>query len=166
VRPIATNAVRRDRVLLVVLLACIAGVLPSAWSPIVDLKDGLQIDSVETGWSSVSRDKVVPALALKLRNVSDQKLVVLQLILRFRDVDDVHEWGYAYLTVTGSAGLAPDAVTNVFLHAPYGYVGAGADRLVANYTEAKVELFAKYASTRWTPMGEYHIARELINHRR
>jgi hypothetical protein len=57
-------------------------------------------------------------------------------------------------------GAVTDALT---LKAPFGYVGSGADRMVANFAEAKVELFAKYASTPWTSVGEYRITRQLID---
>jgi len=162
--PFATNALRRDRVLMMTLLAFGVGALSFARSPTIDLRTGLQVEPVAAGWLSVGADKVVPALSVQLKNRSDQKLVVLQLILRFRSVDDVDEWGYAFRTVSGSAGLEPGGITDTLtLRAPFGYVGRGADRMVANFAEAKVELFAKYASTPWTSVGEYRIARQLID---
>jgi hypothetical protein len=160
---VASHAHRR-RLLFVAPIAFAMGVLQAACSPTVDLKDGLQVETVATGWASVRADKVVPVLSFRLKNISDQKLVVLQLNVRFRSVDEKDEWGYAFRTVTGSAGLVPGAVTDTLtLKAPFGYVGRGADRMVANFAEAKVELFAKYASTQWTPVGEYHIARQLVD---
>jgi len=32
----------------------------------------------------------------------------------------------------------------------------------AQFVDAKVQLFAKYASTQWVKVGEYPIARELL----
>jgi hypothetical protein len=158
----ASHAPRR-RLNVIAPIAFVIAVLQTACGPTVDLKDGLEVETVATGWTSVRADKVVPALSFRLKNISDQKLVVLQLILRFRSVDEMDELGYAFRTVTGSAGLEPGAVTDTLvLRAPFGYVGRGADRLVASFAEAKVELFAKYASTPWMPVGEYRIARQLI----
>ena len=88
-RPLATNAVYRDRVLLMALFVCCAGALRFARNPTIDLRTGLQVEAVSAGWSSVGADKIVPALSLQLKNMSDQKLVVLQLILRFRSVDAI-----------------------------------------------------------------------------
>jgi len=123
----------------------------------------LQVETVASGWTSVRSDKVVPALSLRLKNISDQKLVVLQLNVRFRSVDEKDEWGFTFRTVTGSEGLPPGAKTDTLtLRAPFGYVGRGADRMVANFAEAKVEVFAKYASTPWTPVAEYRIERQLM----
>jgi len=163
VQPPAPNDV--CRILILFLSLVVAGLpLTTACGPVVDLRDGLRVETVSTGWTSMGGQKVVPALSLKLKNVSDRKLVVLWLTLRFRSVDEVDEWGYAFLNVVGSRGLAPGAVTDtLFLRAPYGYVGRGADRMVANFAEAKVELFARYAANPWTPVGEYRIARELID---
>ena len=163
-RAYTASAAHRRRQISVALVVLAAGVLQMACGPAIDLKNSLQVETVTTGWSSVRADKVVPALSIKLKNVSDQKLVVLQVNLRFRSVDDVHEWGYSFLAVTGSAGLAPGAVTDTLvLKAPFGYVGTGADRRFENFAEAKVEVFARYASAPWTPIGEYPIARQLID---
>jgi hypothetical protein len=75
--PFATNAVRRHRVLLIAVLVCCASALPFARSPTIDLRSGLHIEAATAGWWSVGADKVVPALSLHLKNMSDQKLVVL-----------------------------------------------------------------------------------------
>jgi hypothetical protein len=162
VRPIGTNAVRRDRVMAIMLLVCLIGVLPSACGPTVDLAEGLRLEAVSTGWAGVGGDKVVPAFAFTLTNVSNRTLVALWVTLRFRSADEIDEWGTAFRTVAGSRGLAPGATTDALvLHAPHGYVGRGADRLVANFAPAKVEVFARYAANRWVAIGEYGIAREL-----
>ena len=64
---------------------------------------------VSTGWFDAGivdgKNKLVPTIAFTLKNVSDQKLVVLQVNAVFRRVNDPNEWGAVFLTVAGSEGL-------------------------------------------------------------
>ena len=60
----------------------------SACGPAVDLTKGLQILDVSTGWFDAGivngQNKLVPAISFKLKNVSDQKLTVLQVNVLFK----------------------------------------------------------------------------------
>jgi len=53
----------------------------------VDLTKGLQILDVSTGWFDAGlvngQNKLVPTISFKLKNVSDQKLSVLQVNVLF-----------------------------------------------------------------------------------
>jgi hypothetical protein len=140
-----------------------------ACSPGVSLATGLRVDVASTGWLDVSmdgRDKVVPALSLKLKNVSNQRLRVLLVNAHFHSADDVEEWGTGFLTAAGSEGLAPGATTGtIVLKGEYGYTGAGVQRMIDKFVETKVDLFVKYGAERWTPVGEYTVPRQLISAR-
>ena len=67
------------------LAAVLASVLfvSACGGPPVDLKQGLQIDIVATGWYDAGivdgKNKLVPSITFKLKNVSDQKLPMLQV---------------------------------------------------------------------------------------
>jgi hypothetical protein len=151
-------------------LAVVTVVFMSACGgPAVDLKTGLRIEGLSTGWLNAGvvdgRNKLVPAVSFTLKNVSDQKLPVLQVNAIFRRVSQDEEWDNRFRTVSGS-GLAPGAATGTLtLEAELGYTGTDPhDALLRNshFVDAKVDLFAKYGSTQWTRLGEYQIARQLI----
>jgi hypothetical protein len=141
-----------------------------ACGPTVDLTHGLQIDVVSTGWyestASPEQIKLVPAVSFNLKNVSDQRLGTLQVNAVFKRIDQADEWATGFLTAAGSEGLAPGASTRtMFVASPLGYTGTESrvDMLKnSHFVDAKVQMFAKYGSRTWTPIGEYPIARQLI----
>ena len=152
------------------LFALVAVVLSIACGPVVDLTRGLQVERVSTGWyEAVATDtqiKIVPAVSFTLKNVSDQKLGTLQVNAVFKRIDQDHEWASGFLTAAGSDGLAPGAATRtLFVISPLGYTGSESRfEMLKNshFVDAKVQVFAKYASTTWVPVGEYPIDRQLI----
>jgi hypothetical protein len=156
------------RLLLIVALFC------AGCGPTVDLTKGLQVDVVETGWYDVGivngQNKLVPSITVKLTNVSDQKLKVLQVNALFRRVTEPDEWGSGFLNVKGadgSDGLAQGASTDpLTIRSMLGYTGAEQSRQEmlrnSHFVDAKVDLFAKYGSTQWVRLGEYPITRQLL----
>ena len=136
----------------------------------IDLTTSLQVDAVTTGWFDAGmiegRKKLVPAVSFTLKNASDQKLRVLQVNASFRRVGDPDEWGSAYLTAAGSAGLAPGTDTGALtLRSQLGYTGVeSAPEMLDNslFVDARVNLLVKYGSGEWTRIGDYPIARRLI----
>ena len=81
------------------ILVLVFAVLGSGCSgPTVDLKQALQIDIVGTGWFDAGvvdgKNKLVPTVSFTVKNVSDQKLVSLQMMASFfRVTDKASEWG-------------------------------------------------------------------------
>src|SRR5262249_18536679 len=149
----------------------VAGVLITSCGPTVDLSKSLQISVVDTGWYDAGivngQNKLVPSVTFKVKNVSDQNLVSLQVNALFRRVTEKDEWGASLLNVAGSSGLPAGQESNAFtIRSPLGYTGSDQSRqeMLANthFVDAKVELLAKYGSTQWKPIGEYPITRKLI----
>ena len=139
--------------------------------PTVDLRKGLQVDVVDTGWFDAGivdgKNKLVPTVSFTVKNVSDQKLVSLQMMASFFRVSDTSsEWGNSLLNVAGSEGLAPGATTAALtFRSPLGYTGTDprADMLKnAQFVDAMVKLVAKYAATQWVHVREVPIERKLI----
>ena len=97
-----------------VLLVCCA-LFCAGCGPDVDLTKALQVEVVSTGWFDAGivngQNKLVPSVTFTLKNVSDQKLVALQVQTLFRRVGETEEWGSGFLTAAGSQGLAPGATT-------------------------------------------------------
>jgi hypothetical protein len=162
---IAGRAAARSAAALMLVAGLSAG--SGACSPGVSPAAGLQVDSASTGWLDVSaagRDKVVPALSLRLKNVSNRRLRVLLINAHFHSADDVEEWGTGFLTAAGSEGLAPGATTRTLvLKGEYGYTGVGVQRMIDKFVDTKVELFVKYEAERWTSVGEYPVPRQFIS---
>jgi len=143
----------------------------SACGPTVDLAHGLQVTVLDTGWYDMGivngQNKLVPSITFKVKNVSDQKLVVLQANALFRRVTEKDEWGANFLNIAGSDGLSPGQEAGpLTIRSPLGYTGSDQSRqeMLANthFVDAKVELLAKYGSTQWKRLGEYPIKRVLI----
>jgi hypothetical protein len=137
----------------------------------VDLSKGLDVEVVSSGWFDAGivngQNKLVPTASFKLKNVSGQKLVTLQVNALFRRVGENDEWGSAFLTAVGSEGLAPGATSAVLTaKSQLGYTGSDQTRAEmlqnTHFVDAKVDLFAKYAATQWVKVGEYPILRELL----
>jgi len=157
------------RGLILVLTFVLVG--SSCSGPTVDLKQGLQIDVVDTGWFDVGvvdgKNKLVPTISFTVKNISDQKLVSLQMMSSFFRVSDTSsEWGNSLLNVAGSDGLPPGATTpTLTMKSPLGYTGAEprADMLKnGQFVDATVKLIAKYAATQWAHVREVPIERKLI----
>src|SRR5262249_36560821 len=155
---------------LVRLLLCGASLIATACGPTVDLTKGLQITIVNTGWFDAGivngQNKLVPSVSFTLKNVSDQKLVSLQVNAQFKRVNEPDEWGTQLLTAAGSSGLPAGATTDVLMaKSPRGYTGSDQSRqeMLQNthFVDAKVDLFAKYGSTQWIRVGSYPITRQL-----
>lgn len=161
----------RARPWLSLLVVLCSGLLaPSCGGPPVDLTEGLQLEVVSTGWFDAGivdgKNKLVPALVIKLKNVSDQNLVSLQINAIFRRVTETQEWGTGFITAAGSDGLRPGGTTApLTIRSHLGYTGTEprADMLNnSKFIDAKVDLFAKYGSTQWKKIGEHAISRELL----
>jgi hypothetical protein len=141
-----------------------------ACGPTVDMSTGVQVDVLVSGWAEVEaivgQTKLVPAIAIQLRNVSDESLPALQVNGVFHRGREDYEWGNAFRRAAGSSGLAPGTATgDLLLWSQRGYTGTQAPAaLLANsrFVDARVDLFAKYASTPWVKLGEFAIARTLV----
>ncbi|MEO8257419.1 MAG: hypothetical protein ABI868_08750 [Acidobacteriota bacterium] len=151
--------------LLIALVVCVG------CTPPVDLATGLQVNDVTTGWFDAGivngQTKLVPTVTFTIKNVSDQKLVVLQVNAVFRRVTEKDEWGAGFLNVAGSEGLAPGMTAGpLTIRSQLGYTGSEQTRedMLNNshFVDAEVELFAKYASEQWKRVAESKISRRLL----
>jgi hypothetical protein len=153
------------------LLLFVALLSSVACGPTVDLTKGLAVTITNTGWFDLGivngQNKLVPTVTFTLRNLSDQKLVTLQINALFRRVSENTEWGSGFITVVGSQGLAPGATTDpITIKSQLGYTGNDQSRqeMLQNthFVDAKVELFGKYASAQWVLLGSFPITRQLL----
>ncbi|HJZ70434.1 MAG TPA: hypothetical protein VKE51_01775 [Vicinamibacterales bacterium] len=145
------------------LLAC------AACGPGVDLATAVAPESVVTGWASggtiAGKNKIVPAVSFRLKNVSDRTLPAVQVNAVFRRVNDPGEWSSGYLPDVARE-IQPGTRTEPRIVAgQQGYTGTDdRDELLRNshFVDAKAELFVKSGSSTWTRIGEYPVARQLL----
>ena len=141
----------------------------AACGPAVDLTTGLRLESLTTGWTDTGdgrTNRLVPAVSFRLKNASDQTLAPLQVNAIFRRAGEEHEWSNAMVTAAGSQGLPPTASTDqLIIKGTLGYTGTDPqwDMLHnSHFVDAKVDLFARSGSQQWTRIGEYAIARQIV----
>ena len=152
------------------LLLLLASVSVAGCGPTVDLKKGLQVTILDSGWFDAGivngQNKLVPSFTFTLKNVSDQKLGTVQVNALFRRVNENEEWGSGFKTVVGSEGLPPGSTTPpITVRSQLGYTGSEARQEMlqnSHFVDAKVELFGKYAATQWVLLGTYPIKRQLL----
>jgi hypothetical protein len=152
------------------LLLLLASVSVAGCAPTVDLKKGLQVTILDSGWFDAGivngQNKLVPSFTFTLKNVSDQRLVTIQVNALFRRVNENEEWGSGFKTVIGSDGLPPGSTTPpITVRSQLGYTGSEARQEMlqnSHFVDAKVELFAKYAATQWVLLDTYPITRQLL----
>ena len=152
------------------LLLVLASVSVAACGPTVDLTKGLQVTILDSGWFDAGivngQNKLVPSFTFTLKNVSDQKLVTIQVNALFRRVNENEEWGSGFKTVVGSEGLPSGSTTPpITVRSQLGYTGSEARQEMlqnSHFVDAKVELFGKYAATQWVLLGTYPIKRQLL----
>ena len=141
----------------------------AACGPRLDLATALAPESVTTGWtdgSTVSgKNKIVPAVSFRLKNVSGRKLPAVQVNAVFRRVNDPGEWSSGFLPDVARE-IAPGTATAARTVAgQQGYTGTDdRDEMLQNshFVDAKAELFVKSGSSNWTRVGEYPVARQLL----
>ena len=151
------------------LICATLAAFPACSKP-VDLSKGLQVIDVSTGWFDAGivegQNKLVPFVAFRLKNVSDQTLKTLQINALFRHGDDKDEWGSAFLTAADTSGLPSGATTPpLTMKSQQGYKGTEPRQQMlqnSHFVDAKVELSAKHGSGQWTRIGDFQIDRKLL----
>ena len=148
----------------------LAAVVTASCGPTVDLTKGLQVVDVSTGWWDAGvvdgQNKLVPSVTFKFKNISDQTLNILQANVVFRRVTEDKEWGSSFVKITGNEGLAPGATSeSQTVKSQLGYTGSESRQQMldnSQFVDAKIQIFAKYASIQWQKLGEYAVPRTLI----
>jgi len=152
------------------LAILLVGLTSACGGPTVDLTKNLEILDVSSGWLDVGlvngQNKLVPSISFKLKNTSDQQLIVLQINALFKRLNEEEEWGTGFKMVARPDGLAAGATSDtITVSSHLGYTGTEPRSVMLEnslFVDARVELFAKYGSIQWVRMGEYPITRLLI----
>lgn len=142
--------------------------------PRVDLTKALQVTDVNTGYFDAgiveqTKNKIVPTISVRLKNLSSETVSSVQLIAKFSRVGEAEEWGSApYVVAIGPDGLPAGQTGNpVVMKCDRGYTSeAPRAEMFENsqFVDVHVELFGKHASQNWVKLGDYRIARVLLEH--
>ena len=151
---------------LLVILAVTAGCAQN-----IEVEKVLQVTDVNTGWYDAGimqdgKNKLVPSVSLKLRNVSSEPVSNVQINAIFRRVGETEAWGEHFVSAIGRGGLAAGAAgRDIVLRSGLGYTGTEPRaQMLRNreFIDAKVDIFAKHGSRTWVKLGEYKIDRQLL----
>jgi hypothetical protein len=152
------------------IVVALVALLAAGCGPSIDVAAALQLESVSTGWVDVgpvgTTNKLVPAVEFTVKNASDRTLAPVEVNAVFRRVGESSEWSNGRVIAAGSSGLAPAAATSrLVIKGGAGYTGSDAQwELLRNskFVDATVDVFARYGSRQWARVGEYRIARQII----
>lgn len=160
---------RLHGVRLTALVALVLGAV--ACGPSIDLRQDLQVVDVSTGWFDAGivdgKNKLVPSITFVLKNASDHKVNSVQLTLAFWRKGEDGEFDDAFLqTAINATGLAPGAQSApITLRGSVGYTGEQ-PRLEmlqhSSFVDVTARMFVKRGSSRWIPLGEFRIERQLL----
>lgn len=141
----------------------------------VDIAKALQLTEVTTGWFDAGlimdaegqKNKLVPTISFRLKNVDTAPITSVQLFAKFTQVGDEQEWGSPpYVRAIGPDGLAAGSATEpIVLRSDRGYTGQQPRAQMlqnSNFVDARVELFAKHRANNWVKLGEQVIQRQLL----
>jgi hypothetical protein len=135
-----------------------------------DIAKLVVVTDVKTGWFDAGiengKNRLVPTIILKLKNVSNEKVSLVQLNAVMRRVGEKEVWGDAFTRAIGSEGLAPGASTTpIVLRSNLGYTGVEPRNVMlknSQFVDTHIQLFAKYGGANWVKLGEYPVSRELL----
>jgi hypothetical protein len=149
----------------VIVLAVAAGCAPN-----IDVKTALQVTDVTTGWFDAGivdgKNKLVPSIAFRLKNVGSQPVGNIQLNILFVLTPDARELDDTFTRAIGRDGVAPDASSERFVfRAKYGFTGEQprAEMLQhSQFKDARVRIQVKHAANQWVQLAEFPIERRLL----
>ena len=153
------------------LLVCVAGALLIArCARSRDVKKYLRLVDVHTGWYDAGivqgKNKLVPSISLKVKNVSGEDIANVQMNAIFRRVGEQEAWGEHFVRAVDGNGLKAGATGGeIVLRSNLGYTGeqSRAEMLQnGQFVDARVEIFGKHGSNNWAKMGEFPIERKLL----
>jgi hypothetical protein len=142
-----------------------------ACGPRVDVKQALQVTDAATGWFDAGlvegrKNKLVPRVTFKIKNVSQGTVSSVQFNAVFRVIGDQQELGSMFVRGIGPEGLAAGQMTEAYsLQSALGYTGEQPRLQMLQhdqFLDAQVEIFAKPGSGQWVKLAELKIDRQLL----
>ena len=155
----------------IVVAAALALAAVAGCNRFVDPTTVLEPAEVITGWFDAGimpdgKNKLVPSISLRLRNISAEPVGSVQINAIFRRVGEEEMWGEHYGWAIQGDNLAPGAVTaELVLRSEMGYTGEQPRMQMlqnSQFVDTKVEVFLKRGSRAWDKLAEFQIERQLL----
>ena len=143
-----------------------------------DVTKDLQVVEVRSGWYDLGvviaegpdkgKNKLVPSVSLKLKNVSQQAISGVQLDAVFRSIpaEKVIDEHFA-VGIDSRVSLEPGATTGaIVLRAKWGFVGEETRSLMlqnSNFVDARVTILGRHGRRNWAQMAAVPIDRRLVS---
>ena len=136
----------------------------------VDIQRVISVTDVRTGWYDAGRingqNKLVPSIALRLRNGDSDAVAGVQLNAIFHRVGEEDGWGEHYVQAVGRTGLPPGGTSpEIVMRSNLGYTGSQSRLEMlrnAQFVDARVDVFGKQGRGGWVKLGDYRIDRQLL----
>jgi len=150
------------------LAACMAVLLAGACGKPVDLKQGIQVTDVSSGWFDAGiqngKNKLVPSVTFKLKKNGDVNLSSISLNLTFIFIDTQEHADDVFVQSVAFEGAE---TAPIVVRSQWGYTGdppqTRADMLKNSYfRDMEVAIFAKQSSSQWVELQRVKIARQLL----
>ena len=150
------------------LAACMAALLTGACSKPVDLKQGIQVTDVSSGWFDAGiqngKNKLVPSVTFKLKKNGDVNLSSISLNLTFIFIDTQEHADDVFVQSVAFEGAE---TAPIVVRSQWGYTGdppqTRAEMLQnSHFRDMEVQIFAKQSSSQWVELQRVKIARQLL----
>lgn len=157
--------------------ACVAAclLLAAGCGPKIDVKKDLAIVDVTTGWFDAGivktaegeKNKLVPTIAFKIKNVSDKQVGSVMIDVVFHQATHPEqEWGTSWVQGIGSQGLKPGETTGeLVMRSERGYLGLQPRlQMLQNrdFVDAIVDVLFKQGANNYVRIQQYKIDRQLL----
>jgi hypothetical protein len=144
--------------------------LAACGGPPVPIEEAFEVTDLTTGWYDAGvqngLNKLVPTVGFRLTNVTEGPVRNVQLNAVFRQIGDEEEWGASYQRVVSGEELpAGEATPDVELRSNLGYTSTEPRAVMldhSQFVDVRVEVFAKYGSLQWAPIGDWEIERTML----
>lgn len=132
--------------------------------------DALRAEVETSGWIADHADggglRAVPALRVRVRNMSGDAVAGVQVTTVFRRATDGVEWGNDWRPLVHREALPPGASSQVVVaRSAHGLVGpATLDEVLRHpsFVDARVEVFARHGARSWARLAELPVRRQRL----
>ena len=151
----------------VVAFTVLAALAPACGKP-VDLKQGLQVTDVSSGWFDAGiqngKNKLVPSVTFRLKENPDVKLSSLSLNVAFMFVGSSDHADDVYVQ---SVDFESNETKPIVVRTKWGYTAdppqTRAEMLKhSQFRDMEAQIFAKQSSSQWVELQRAPIARQLL----
>ena len=152
---------------MLVAFTVLAALVPGCGAP-VDLKQGLQVTDVSSGWFDAGiqngKNKLVPSVTFKLKKNPDVNLSSVSLNLTFMFIGSQDHADDVYVQ---SVPFEGNETKPIVVRTQWGYTGDApqtrAEMLKhSQFRDMEAQIFAKQSSSQWVELQRVQITRQLL----